>query len=236
MALLTDRNGVDRFGRVTGAGNRVNRAGNLEISDSVFRWTMEGKIFEAGFGAGDSAIALDATYADITPLFSLQAPASSSVLVIPIITKLAIVDDGNSITIYSLTFTKPAGLCNTALVLSGGTALTSKHDMYRTDPEQTAQQATAFSNLTATALIASDYIAYHYGAAIDAVLTTGLVGLGDGPSNVHTWNFFDEDFVEGFPHILTSGAAQLIYGQNSTVDATALCYFQWAEVTEDDLF
>ncbi len=224
MALLKDRNDVERPGR-------VNRAGDLSISDSIFRWTMEGKVFEAGFGVEDSAIALDATYADTTPQFSLQSPASSTVLVIPILTKIALVDDGNSATVFTVAFTKPAGLCDTLLTLSG-TVLTTKHSQYRTDPPQTTQAATTLSNVTASVLIAADYIAYHYGVAIDAVLTTGLVGLGNGPSNVHSFRFWED----AFPHILTSGAAQLIYMQNSTVDATALCYFQWAEVTKDDLF
>ena len=86
-------------------------------------------------------------------------------------------------------------------------------------------------NVTASALVAADYATYDYLLPVDALLTTGKVALGGGPSNVHTWRFLKD----GYPHILTSGAAMLIFASNSTTDATAKCYIQWAEVTIDDL-
>lgn len=226
MSDFQDRNDVAQAARVTGAGDLVSM-------QTLFRWAVEGKVFEAGYGCEDTAIALDTTLADTTPLFSLQAPASASLLVIPLMLKLTITNDGNSATVYEVAFTKPAGLCAVSggLTLSG-TALTSKHCVYQTSPAQTAQQATALSNVTAAALVAADYISYHFGSAVDALLTTGKVAMGEGPSNVHTWSFLKD----GFPHILTSGAAMLVYGQNSTTDAAALCYMQWAEVTKDDLY
>lgn len=218
-----DRNNVATAGRVNGAGDVI-------ASSTLLRWAVEGKVFESGLGAEDTAIALDATFADTTPLFTLQAPTAKTPLVIPIMAKLAIVNDGSSLTRIELAFTKPAGLCATSMTLTG-TALTSKHSNYRSSPAQTAQQATTLSNVTASALVAADYVTYDYLSAVDAILTTGLVSLGNGPSNVHTWRFLKE----GYPHILTSGAAMLIYASNSTTDATALCYMQWAEVTVDDL-
>ena len=210
---------------------RVNGAGDIITSDTLLRWAVQGKIFEAGFGAADSAIAMVAAVADTTPSYSLQSPASTSLLVIPILAKVAIIVDGNAITKIICAFTKPAGLCATAMTLSG-TALTSKHCLYRSSPAPTAQQSTVVSGVTASALVAADYVAYHYGQAIDAVLTTGKVALGEGPSNVHALRFLED----GFPHILTSGAAMLLYVTNGTTDGTSKTYFQWAEVTKDDLY
>ncbi len=224
MSDYQDRNGVARAARVNGSGDLIT-------SDTLLRWAVKGKVFEAGFGAEDSAIAMVASLADTTPSYSLQSPASTSLLVIPIMAKVAIVVDGNAITKILCAFTKPSGLCNTAMTLSG-TALTSKHCLYRSSPAQTSQQSTVLSGVTASALIAADYVTYHYGQAIDAVLTSGKVALGEGPSNVHTFRFLED----GLPHVMTSGAAMLLYVTNGTTDGTSKVYFQWAEVTADDLY
>lgn len=224
MAEFEDRNSVAQVARVTGAGDLIT-------SPTLFRWAAEGKIFEAGYGLEDTAIDSEAAIDDQAATFSLQAPASTSLLVIPLLLKLMLISS-DALSIFQVLFTKPAGLCAASLVISSGAALTSKHSIYRTDAKQTAQQATAKSGVTVTALTAPDFISYHLGHVITDVLTTGLVSLGGGPSNVHTFNFLED----GFPHIMTSGAAMLVYAYQATTDATWLAYMKWAEVEEDDLY
>jgi len=196
----------------------------------LWKWAAQGKVFEAGLSPEDSAVASSTSFADTTPRFSLQAPASTSLLVIPILLKVFLVTDGGGITNVQVAFTKPAGLCATTMTLTG-TALTSKHALYRTNPAQTAQQAAALSACTLSAMVAADYVGYHFGHAIDATLTTGLVTPGTGPSNVDTFNFLGE----GAPHIMTSGAAMVVYCYTGTSAGSHRAYMQWAEVTEDDL-
>ncbi len=205
--------------------------GNRDIVSvpTLWKWSAEGKVFEAGMGLEGSAAPAIASIDVLYPVFSLQAPSSTSLLVIPILLKVALMVDGNALTELSVTFTKPAGLCATSLTLSG-TAMTSKHALYRKNPALTAQQATALYTVTSSALVAADYVEYERRIAIDTVLTAGLVAM-DGPSNVFKANFL----AEGAPHIMTSGAALLVYVRNSTTDATAKAYMMWAEVTEADL-
>jgi hypothetical protein len=214
---------VERPARVT-----ANR--DLVTMPDLYKWVAEGKVFEAGQGLEDTGVAAAASVADTTATFSLQSPASTTVLVIPIILKVALTNDGSALSQLAVCFTKPAGLCATILTLSG-TALTSKHAGYKKNPALTAQQATALYTVTPSALVAADYVEYDRSIAIDAALTTGLPNFGDGPSNVKTYKFLEE----GAPHIMSSGAAMLVYVVNSTTDALAKCYMMWAEVTEDDL-
>ncbi len=224
MAEYEDKDNVARPAR-------VNKERDLITIPNIWRWTVEGKVFEAGYGLEDSAITSEGAINDLNVGYSLQAPSSSELLVIPIMLKICIVADGSSLTTFQVLFTKPAGLCATPMVLSAGTALTSKHALYRSNPAKTAQQSTTLSALTSTALLAADYVSYHRGLAADALLTTGLATLGDGPSNVQTWSFFRD----GVPHVLTSGAAMLVHVNDAATDTTSTCYMQWAEVTEDDL-
>jgi len=227
MPDFKDRNNVIDAGGLTGERDVIT-------TPNLYRWLMEGKIFEAGYGLEDSAVDGEgsATVDDTTATFSLQAPASSSLLVIPLLLKLGIVSEGGAVAFFQLMFTKPAGLCATALTLSG-TALTSKHCVYRTNPAQTAQQATTLSTVTVSsfASAAADFVSYHRGVLADNTLTTLLPSMGSGPSNTHVFNFLED----GAPHIMTSGAAMLFYGYNAGGDTSFIAYMQWAEVTEDDL-
>jgi len=193
---------------------------------------MEGKVFEAGYGLEDSAITCEGAVDDVNVAYSLQAPAGTDLLIIPILLKICITDDGGQLTTFQLMFTKPAGLCATTLVLTPGTALTSKHCLYQTNPKKAEQKATTLSALTSSALVAADYVSYHRGHVITNVLTSGLVAMGEGPSNVHTFRFLKE----GAPHIMTSGAAMLVHVNSADTDSATTCYMQWAEVTEDDLY
>jgi len=216
----------------TGKSGRVNGANDLVTSSSLWRWTIEGKVFEAGYGLEDSAITSEGAVNDLNVAFTLQAPAASDLLVIPIMLKICIIADGSSLTTFQVLFTKPAELCATKLAISGGTALTSKHCLYRTNPALQTQRAESYSAATSTALVAADYISYHRGHVVNAVLTSGLVAMGEGPSNVHTFRFLQE----GAPHILTSGAAMMVHVNDAATDTTSTVYMQWAEVTEDDLY
>ena len=223
MSDFTNNNGVETKARVTANRDIVGLA-------SLFKWAAEGKIFEAGAGLEDTAIAAYASINDQYPTFALQAPSSTTLLVIPILLKVALTDDGSALSELSVAFTKPAGLCATTLTISG-TAFTSKHVQYRKNPALTAQQATATYTNTLSALVAADFVEYDRSIAINAALTTGLVNFGGGPSNVKTYRFLQE----GAPHIMASGAAMLVYVKNSTTDALAKCYMQWAELSVDDL-
>jgi hypothetical protein len=223
MADFTNSNNIPFPARVT--DNR-----DVITMPTLWKWVAQGKVFEAGLGLEDAAKASIASIDDIYPVFSLQAPTSTTLLVIPILLKVGLAADGNALTEFSVAFTKPAALCATALTLSG-TAMTSKHALYRKNPALTAQQATALFTVTASALVAADYVEYDRSIAVDAALTTGLVNFGEGPSNVKTYRFLDE----GSPHVMTSGAAMLVYVKNGDTNATSKAYMQWAEVTEADL-
>ncbi len=228
MADYQDRNNTPQAASVTGERDVIT-------SPNYWRWLAEGKIFEAGFGGEDVDDQEDsqATLADITATYALQSPTADEPIVVPILLKLMMSNDGGALTNFQVAFTKPAALCGTPLTLSG-TALTSKHSLYRTTPPQTAQQATALFGdaITVSVLIAADYISYHFGHVATDLLTTGLVALGDGPSNVHTFRFLKE----GMPHLLTQGAAMLVYLYTASTDSVVAAYMQWAEVNKNDLF
>ncbi len=223
MSDYTNNNSVATTARVTAKRDQVT-------IPNIWKWAVEGKVFEASCnGLLDAGIAATATLDDITPQFSLQAPSSTSLLVIPLMLKVTLTVDGNGATDLMITFTKPAGLCATTMTLSG-TAFTSKHCLYRKNPALTAPLATVLYTVTASALVSADHVEFDKREAIDAVLTTGLVAFGEGPSNCQVY-----DLTKPAPHILTSGAAMLVYVDNTTTDALAKCYMMWAEVTEDDL-
>ena len=223
MSDFSNNNTTPTIARTT-----ANR--DLVVAPNIWKWVTEGKVFEASAnGLMDAGVATVATLDDITPTFSLQAPSSTSLLVIPLQPKVTLTVDGNGATELIVTFTKPAGLCATSMTLSG-TAMTSKHALYRKNPALTAQQATALYTVTASALLSADHVEYDRRQAVDAVLTTGLVALGQGPSNCHVY-----DLIQPAPHILTSGAAMLVFADNTTTDALVKCYMMWAEVTEADL-
>lgn len=223
MADFTDNNNVAQSARVT--GNR-----NVVTLPAMWKWLAQGKIFEAGLGPEDTPVDSEAALADITATFSLQSPSAAKPLVIPLFVKFMMIADGGALSNFQLAFTKPAALCATALTLSG-TALTSKHSLYRTNPKQTEQTAEALSTVTVSVLVAADYISYHFSHLIDSVLTSGLVALGSGPSNVHDLRFLQD----GLPHIMTAGAAMLMNCYTGTSDSTWFPYIQWAELELADL-
>jgi len=215
----------------------VNGKRDVVSAPNYWRWLMEGKVFEAGFGAESTAADSQASLVATTATFALQSPEGDSPIVVPICLKLMCTADGGALSKFQVLFTKAAKECATKLALSTTRDLYSKHSLYRKSSpakEQAAKayfgQATTF-DITVSALVAAEYVAYHLGHVIDAVLTTGLVALGEGPSNVQTFRFLKD----GVPHLLTQGAAMLVYIYTGTSDSTWFPYMQWAELEEDDL-
>ena len=211
---------------------RTNANRDLVTSPNYLRWLAQGKVFEAGFGVESTPADSQAAIDDTLVTFALQAPSADSPLVIPILLKLMMVADGGALTRIDVAFTKPASQCATALALSGGRAmLGGSLPMYRTTAKSFTAQASALYGaattfaITSTALVAADYISFHYDSYIDAALTV----MTQPP--VKTFNFL----LEGLPHILTNGAAMLVYINTGTSDSTWIPYMQWAELTEDDL-
>src|SRR3990167_9686651 len=127
-----NRSGVAQAARVTGERDVIN-------APSYLRWVAEGKVFEAGFGAEDTAADSQASLVATTATFALQAPEADDPIVVPICLKLMCVADGGALSRFQVLFTKPAKLCATALALSTTRDLTSKHNMYRSNPPQKAQ-------------------------------------------------------------------------------------------------
>jgi len=207
------------------------------VSPNYWRWLMEGKVFEAGFGAESTAADSQASLVATTATFALQAPEANEPIVVPICLKLMCTADGGALSRFQVLFTKSAKECGTKLALTTTRDMLTKHCLYRASPppkEQAAKayfgQATTF-DITVSALVAAEYVSYHFGHIADALLTTSLVALGEGPSNVQTLRFLKD----GVPHLLTQGAAMLVYIYTATSDSTWFPYMQWAELEENDL-
>ena len=223
------------------------------------KWLIEGKLFEAGFAPEDTAADSQAAIDDTLVTFALQAVGASKI-VIPLFLRLACVSEGGAAQRIDIAFTKPANLCATNLTLTGGRAMTSIHNMYRTSPAQSPPTALALygaattfaitasalvsadyvdyqrreiidNAITASALVAADYVDYQRREIIDNAITAGLPMLGGGTSNVLDISFLRE----GAPRGLTAGAAMLVYINVGTTDATYYPYVQWAEVEPGDL-
>jgi len=210
----------------TPVAGRTNANRDLVIEPSILKWCAQGKVHEAGFGLEDSAIAGAAAVADTTPNFALQA-SSGTKLVVPILARLTCVTEGGAAPTVRVCVTKPSSLTATAMTLSG-TALTSKHNCYRSVPVNDTQTAVTLSgaDITASALVAADYVQVY-----SVVLPDNLLSAGTSqtlPIDVYRIG------VEG-PHILTAGAAILVYTSVGTSDASWFIYFKWAELDEADL-
>jgi len=224
MADFLTRSSVPVAGRTT--GNR-----DIVTSSSILRWLMEGKVFHAGLGAEDAEENSQGAMDDTKATYALQSPSGTSTIVVPILLKLSMTGDGGALTNWQVMFTRAANDCATALTTSG-TSLTFKRNMNPLFTSQPQSKALYGDPITVSALTNADYVSYHYGNAIDAVLTTGLVGLGDGKSNTFTANFLKE----GVPPILSNGAAMLVYIYTGSTDSVVRGYMQWAEVTAADLY
>jgi hypothetical protein len=205
------------------------------VSQNYYKWLVQGKLFEAGFGAEDTAADSQASIDDTLVTFALQAGAGSKI-VIPLYLRLAMTAEGGALGRADVAFTKPAALCATALTLTGGRAMTSIHNMYRTVPAQNGPTASALYGaattfaITASALVAADYVDYQRRSWIDNAISVGLPMLGGGTADCLEWNFMNQ-----MPRGLTAGAAMLVYINTGTSDSTWFPYVQWAELDVDDL-
>jgi len=215
--------GVAKAGRVTNNRDTV-------VSPNYWKWLAQGKIFEAGFGAEDTAADSQAAIDDTLVTFALQSSGSTKI-VVPLVFKDMMVADGGALTRIDIAFTKPAALCATAHTLTGGRAMTSIHNMYRTSPAQTGPTASALYGaattfaITSSALVAADYVDAHYETWIDAALTVMT------QRQTVVFNFMRDEV----PHALTAGACMLVYINTGTSDSTHLPYIQWAELELGDL-
>src|SRR3990167_10362491 len=104
------------------------------VSPNYWRWLMEGKVFEAGFGAEDTAADSQASLVATTATFALQSPEADTPIVVPICLKLMCTADGGALSNFQVLFTKSARLCGTALALTTTRALTSIHALYQKNP------------------------------------------------------------------------------------------------------
>jgi len=223
MADFQNKNSVAVAARTNGNRDVISQA-------SYLRWLAQGKLFEAGFGPEDTAADSQAALDDTLVTFALQSNGASKI-VVPILFKAMMVADGGALTRIDVAFTKPAALCATALTLTGGRAMTSIHNMYQTSPAQTGPTASALYGaattfaITASALVAGDYVDSHRETWIDAALTVMT------QRQTMVFNFL----AEGVPHGMTAGAAMLVYINTGTTDSTWLPYVQWAELDLEDL-
>jgi len=214
---------------------RVTRNRDLVVSANYWKWLAQGKLYEAGFGAEDTAADSQAAIDDTLVTFALQAGAGSKI-VIPLFLRLAMVTEGGALGRADVAFTKPAALCATSLALTGGRAMTSIHNMLRTVPAQNPPTASALYGaattfaITATALVAADYVDYQRRSWVDNMISVQLPELEGGPSDSLVWNFMAQ-----LPRGMTAGAAMLVYINTGTADSTWFPYVQWAEVDAEDL-
>jgi len=205
----------------------VTANNSIVTMPNLLKWAAQGKIMEAGLGLEDTAIAGAAAIDDTKPNFALQAPSDSTTLVVPLLCRITCTAEGGAAPSVHVMVTKPAALCATAMTLSG-TALTSKHNCYRTNPASTVQKATSLSgaDITASALVAADYV-----KVWGAYLPDNLISAGTSemlPLDAYVAN-------RDGPHILTNAAAMLVYTATGTSDASWFVYFKWAELEIDDI-
>ena len=210
------------------AGRTVENR-DLVVSPNYWKWLAQGKLFEAGFGLEDTAADSQAAIDETLVTFALQAGAGGK-MVVPLLLRLAMVADGGALTRIDVAFTKPAALCATALTLTGGRAMTSVHNMYRTSPAQNPPTASALYGaattfaITSSVLVAADFVNRGYNTWIDAALTVMT------QPQVIEFNFMKEA-----PRAMTASAAMLVYINTATADSTWLPYIQWAELDLADL-
>ncbi len=224
MAQFLDRDSVAVSAGVT--GNR-----DVITSPSVLRWVAEGKVFEGGLGCESTAVdcgVMSATLDETLPTFALFAP-HSNLFVLPIMCKLMMTDDGDTLTNYQICFTKAAANCATALTESG-TALHHVSNINKNYNNSSA--AVPLYTPTVSALTVADYITLFKGHLSVDGTTTSLPTLGDGRSNVSVFRFLDE----GVPHVLYNGAGMLVYLYTATAVSKWFFYAQWAELTANDLY
>jgi len=216
MADFLTNGNVAVAGRAT--GNR-----ELITSSNILKWLAQGKVFSAGLGCEETAVDSEAALADVSPTFGLFAPSGETTIVLPLYASFSVTGEGGAANVVQCAVTKAANNCGTAMTKSG-TALSKQNcnALYNTPP-----QATALSTITVSALTTSDYLSLFTATAAD-----NLISTAGGAQFMNT--VLEIDMLK-HPVILAAGAALLIYAYTGTSDSTLTPYFQWAELTLDDL-
>lgn len=216
---------------------RVTGNGDLVILDSFWKWLAQGKIFEAGNGIqtegnlsqGEAAVTPD----DIKATYALVAPAGETPLIVPLFFKVMFeVEDTAAACDSQLIFTKSAGECGTVLALSGRDMVV-EGCMYKANPVKAGPAASPLYGVTSTflltvsALVDADSILYDFWVGVDNNLSVPVTGS----TQQKTYDFMHD----AVPHILTSGAAMILYISGASGDAEVHPYIQWAELELADL-
>lgn len=230
MADFQNRNNVAQAALVT--GNR-----SLVTSGDVLRWTAQGKVFAAGHGLQSTGIDSQAETAltpdDVKASIALQAPSGGSKLIVPILLRINFESEGGAATDVELVFTKSASECATTLAFSGRDMLVDDFPLYSTSPVQNSPTARAYYGvattflLTVSALTVADMVMYDFAVLAD----NNVVAPLSNADRLLKYPFLQE----GAPHILTNGAAMILYMNAAGGDAVFHPYIQWAELDEDDL-
>ena len=216
---------LNRLGSAVAA--RTNGQREIMTSPAVLRWVREGKVYSGGQGLEATDILGVDTEADTTPSVVLASPASATTLVVPLQVKMAITNDGSGLNTLDVSFTKAAAEVATALALSSGTALNIQNHI-TLNPMKTGL-ATLERNVTATALLTTDYITLAHDHAVDAALTSGLPLPGAGLEKV-------VNLFKPAPIMLIEGAALMVHLSGAATAGNWAVTVTWAELTDEDLY
>jgi hypothetical protein len=187
------------------------------------RWLAEGKVFSAGMGCEATAIDSEAALADTTPTFGIFAPSSQSILVVPIFATFSITTEGGAAPVCQGAVTKAAATCATALTKSGTSLSKQNCNSLFTD----SGEVTALHTITCSALTTADYLSMFTASAVDNSISSAGANFANTVISV--------DFLR-HPVIIAAGAAVLFYGYTGTSDSKWFPYFQWAELTAEDIY
>jgi len=203
---------------------RVTKNRDVVTHPNLLKWAYEGKVWTAGLGVENSGIDSDSAWDDTSPEAALVAPASSKILVLPILVRAMTHTEGGALNVLQVCVTRAAADCATTLSVSGTafTAIQNHNATYTTKPS-----ASALYTCTASALTNADYQSILRAVqADDPVSGTGGLGFSRG-------TVLELDMLET-PRILHSGAALLLYPYTGTSDQKYTYAITWAELTEAD--
>jgi len=233
MADFQKNDLVATTGRVT-----ANR--DLVTIPSYYRWVAEGKVFEAGQTLQSTGLDSQAETAltpdDVKASFALVSPNSSNKIIVPILFKVMLEGDGGAAPDSWLVFTRSAGAMGVTLAITG-TDVNAKNCTYATDPVKASPAASIVKGVATTFLVtvsaldtANDCVLYHMALMQDAAVTTA--GFGENAMGYYQQHSF---LQEGFPRMMTNGAAMIYYVSAAGGDAVFHPYIQWAELDPADV-
>lgn len=199
----------------------ANTAGEQIGASQLLDWLLKGYLFTGGSVLMDATDpATVSTQADTSPTISLQSPAGTDTIVLPLRVTAGITDDGSGTSSVSLVWTKSTQQCIVKLSLSGTDLEISNN--FAPYP-QVVSKCTMLHGVTSLALTAADSIVIAHAQIADAGLTTGLIQANDR---------FDYSFAHN-PIVLTEGAALLLHGYSGSGTGRVRVVFTWAELPRD---